>query len=224
MAVAVTFANNDLVTGNTSNPITFTALPTGVAAADRITAIALTMDGRDGATAVTINGVAATRAVTISPGTGYLMCEIWYAANPTGTTGNVVVTTGSDTAIVTMAVGAYRITGADAAPSSTDSAGTTGSVASISISALTIPTNGGAVYCAANGTPGTAVAWTNATESEDFSATAYRHTSALRTTAGTVTTTMDGPTDNHVICGAAWGEPSAGGVFPHYYYYQQQAA
>lgn len=190
--------------GFTGNPLTITAMNSGTASADRISIAFITGSNRGYATAVEINGIAATMAVQANNGSTGINCEIWYAANPNGTTADVDIEYANSTAsCITCALGS--ITGASGGPSDTDSAGTTG-VNSISISALTIPFNGGAVFMGACGDQGTPVTWTNATEFDDDDRTDYRFSAASTITAGTPTITIDGGNgSSHVLVGAAWG-------------------
>jgi hypothetical protein len=88
------------------------AASTGTAAADRITAIAVcykSNSSQRAITAVQINGVNATFAVG-----SYLAsdpyCEIWYAANPSGTTGDIKMTANNANVNV-EAIHVFRIVG-----------------------------------------------------------------------------------------------------------------
>ena len=208
--VSVTYTDENFVSASTTDPITFTGESTGTAAATRISVVALLIDGRPTLTGVTINGITATRA-TSSNLTNH-RCEIWYAPNPTGTTGNVVVTFGNTTSASVAAI-TYSVVGASGAPSDTDAA-SGATVASLSLTGLTIPANGAAVIGGTNQVQGTAVTWTGATESTDFAAGSMRASGATTTTAGTPTITLDGPTDDHVMAGAAWG-PSGSTAFAY---------
>jgi hypothetical protein len=88
---------------------TKTGVDFGPADASRIVAVALAVEsaGSKTITAVTIGGVTATKAV--SGGSPDNSFAIWYAAVPTGTSGNVVVTTSSGSSF--MFLFAYALYG-----------------------------------------------------------------------------------------------------------------
>lgn len=204
-AAAITpTANTTSAVGTTSNPVTFSTLASGTAAADRISAVALNNGELRGTpTGVTINGVTASQVVVGTNGGSY-RSTIWACSNPTGTTADVVVTFGSASA-ETVSCSLFSITGANSTPHDTDSAGGTG-LNSISISGLTIPAGGVAVFAGLCGDQNSGIAWTNATEYQDANCTTFRTSSAYSSTAGTPTFTADGGNNSsHVIAGAAWG-------------------
>ena len=222
MSVAITFLGTDFYSmgaPGTLNPINFDSKPLGISTPDRISVALVAIDARPTASAVSINGVAATKALTNNNG-GAFHAEIWFASTPTGTTGDWIITTSN--ASGSVALGMYAITGAVPAPSDTDGGGGTG-LNNISISGLTIPTNGCAILVGANGDQTVGVTWTNATADFDLNVTAFRFSGATRMAAGTPTITLDGNDgSSHIISGAAWAESAvAPSAFPHDYYARQ---
>jgi len=177
-------------------------------ASDRIIAACITHEDADTISGVTIGGV--TAGLLKDENDTNRRTAIWSAAVPSGTTGDVVITMTSGDAI--LLVGTFSITGADATPTDTDSAG--GSAASISITALTIPTDGAglAVFCNSNFSA--TVTWTGAAESYDetVSPGSHRSSAAIITTVGTNTITADSTaTANQSLVGVAFG-PASGGA------------
>jgi hypothetical protein len=208
-AIGLSFRTSSFIAGTGSDPVTFTSVATGTASADRINVVALCYYPRPVPTGVTINGVTATKAVDNASGSAG--ASIWYAANPSGTTGNVVITFG-DATTATIGLGMWSLTGAGAAPTDTDSNAST-PVNSMSLSALTIPVGGGAIIAGFNGTAATGFTWSNAAENYDTNATNLRITGASTPIAGTPTITMDGADgDTYVMVGAAWGMTTGGGA------------
>lgn len=114
---------------------TFTAANIGTASSDRIVVVAVNTTNVV-ATAVTVGGISATKAVqeaTILSG-----LQIWYAAVSSGTTANIIVSAGGSFGEVTIQVG--KLTGATATPTATNTA--TPGVADPSSITITVPTNG----------------------------------------------------------------------------------
>jgi hypothetical protein len=198
--VARAFAASTFVTGNTSDPITFSAMASGTASADRISVVGLSVDGRVSPTGVTINGVTATQRA--AGNSSNFRAEIWDAPNPTGTTADVVVTFGS-AASVHLGAGLWAVTGASAVSDSDNAA--SASANNISISALTIPANGAGIIVMMDGGQAGAITWTNATEDYDTNGTGQRISGASTVTAGTPTITADGTnSEPYAIAGAAY--------------------
>ena len=216
MAVLGAFASDGSTGGGyNGNPLTISGMTSGAAAADRISVAAIIGSNRGYALSVTINGIAATLAVrNTNNGTG-IQNEIWFCANPTGTTADVVVNyANSFPSSITVAL--FAVTGANLTPSDTDSAGTTG-VNSISISGLTIPADGLALFIGGCGDQASPVSWTNATEHDDDDRFDYRFSAASSSTPGTPTVTFDGGDgSSHVLCGMAWA-PSTPATVPTYF-------
>lgn len=207
MAVAIAFGSQGSA-ASSSSVATISSLTFNAEASDRIIAAAIAIEATVTITAVTIGGVtAAQRGSAINTsGTDHL-AEIWTAEVPTGTSGSVVVTV--STGDTTVSVATFSITGADATPTDSDTA--VNSSADISITALTIATDGAGITCWCNSTGGSACAWTGASESHDTDiGGTFRHSSAIVTTVGTNTITADGNTAAQALVGVAWG-PAAGG-------------
>lgn len=115
VSVSLEHSYNFLSTGSDTE----TSAPLGTAASDRLIFVVLSglnATSLDAVDSMTIGGVSATldvervRPQDADPGTSYFSAIFW-AAVPTGTTGNIVITfTGDD---VAAGVSVYKITGAD---------------------------------------------------------------------------------------------------------------
>lgn len=102
--------------------ITFTAQGVGNAAASRITVVTIAWDDSTAAgtaelTAMTVAGITMTRAVRAVGDNQNSNSEIWYAANPTGTTANIVAT--FSTAVDGITIEVYRLVGYDTVSATT---------------------------------------------------------------------------------------------------------
>jgi hypothetical protein len=75
---------------NPTNPTTFPSMTFGTAAGTRYVAIGLAYISGSAVSSVTIGGITATQVVALAGSS--VRAEIWVAAVPTGTSGNVVVT------------------------------------------------------------------------------------------------------------------------------------
>jgi hypothetical protein len=208
MAVSIAFGSRDQAAPS-GGVATVTGLTFNAEAGDRIIAASITTESSGVTfTGVTIGGVTATQRVQAQDGNN--RADIWSASVPTGTTGNVAVTVSGGSADVSVAT--FSITGANAAPTDTDSA--TGIAVDISVTGLTIPTDGAGIAAFCNNASGTAVTWTGAAESHDTQTTGtgtHRHSSAIITTVGTNTVTADGSNATQALVAAAWG-PASGQV------------
>jgi hypothetical protein len=156
-----------------SGTFTETGASIGTAVAGRLVFVAISginSVSLDGIDSMTIGGVAATmvsgvvRAGTLAAG---VFSEIWYAAVPTGTTANIVLTFTGDDVAASAAV--YKVLNADAVtPIASQN---TGSVASGNVSAaVTIGDNTAVITTAECGIDASDVniTWTNATEDFDL--------------------------------------------------------
>jgi hypothetical protein len=208
MAVAITARENGNNSGSLSgSTYTFSNVSIGTAASDRIVVICVSVQANATISTVTIGGINASlgKEEIYTAATPDVVASIWYAFVPTGTTATVAVTlsAGSDASIT---ISTYEVTGASAVLSDTD--GNNGAAGSISITALTIPTGGGAIFCFTNDTRTTAVAWTNATEHADANiatGSLLRHSTAHTTTAAVnPTITADGATAGQALAGIAF--------------------
>lgn len=203
MAVAIEFGSQGSATSS-GGVATISSLDFNAEASDRIIAVSIGVVNRL-FTAVTIGGVSAT---VMKAETGQnRRVAVWAAAVPTGTSGSVAVTldAGGDVAVT---VATYSITGADATPTDTDSA--SANSADLSITALTIPTDGAGLAAYVNAV-NLGITWTGAAEAHDTFAGGLRHSDAIITAVGTNTITADGSTTINALVGVAFG-PASGGA------------
>lgn len=206
MAVSITFGSSSSAT-DSSGVLSFAGMSIGTAASDRLVAVCLASQDDSVITAVTIGGVSATqRASGTDVGSSPdIQASIWVAAVPTGATADVEATLNIPSGL-TWSADTFSIVGAVELPSDSDTA--TGSAPSISISALTIPTDGAGLCTWANNAQAAACTWTGATEASDVSGGGHRQSSAIVTTVGTNTITADGQLATQVLLGIAF-EPAA---------------
>jgi hypothetical protein len=134
-------AGNGFVNSGTTTQ-SFTAVGMGTASSDRINVLFIGYAVGNPIVGVTVGGVAATQVpLAIASSSPNQNCEIWYIANPTGTTANIVVTTTSSTFGCNVNVGA--LTGANSTPGTVQVASTNAlATATFSAAAVTIPTGG----------------------------------------------------------------------------------
>jgi Putative phage tail protein len=180
---------------------------------NRITVVAFSMRVLAAAqtiTGVTINGIAATEAVSITAATlsgGIPSCisSIWYAANPTGATGYVEVTASG--AFTDLEMGVYRLVTSTSTPSDTGAAeATTASAVPITID---VPTDGFVIAAGAT-RQGAPFTWVGA--SQDCVIVNAPHVTGQRSTASYSASDVTGHTisidpnsiDRATICAAAW--------------------
>ncbi len=199
MAIAwqQTDSSGTLTAGST---ITWTAANIGTAASDRIVVFFWNGDTTV-ASGVTIGGVTATRAVREA--TTFSGLDIWYAAVPTGTTANIVITASGTMGSLMAAVGS--LTGAMADPDTTGTSVTPG-VNSVSLN-LVVPSGGiGFWWVSAGSAPSTAGSWSTITNDVSVAfSNAATSTEGSYTVAGSLTSTWTGPfaTVCHAA-GATW--------------------
>jgi len=182
---------------------TYTNEPIGTAAADRFVVVAVA--GRGGASAtVTIGGTNAPSIVTASSGSANNI-GLFGLLVTSGTTATIVVTYNASS---TSAIAVYNVNlgSASSTPTDTDAAQKGTSVSTISMTALTVPTNGVAIvagYYASNGT----LTWTGASADASVVFGTSRILGAAHTsTAGTNTITLKNTASNiALLVGAAWG-------------------
>lgn len=131
---------------NQSTPYTQVAADLGSASADRIVVVALQSLATTTAniTSVTIGGVSATKAIdspTAVPDT--VILQFWYAAVPSGTTGDIVVTPTADVARMGMVwwtiTGTTQTTYADRSGAAANGGTNT---TSVNTGSFTVPTGG----------------------------------------------------------------------------------
>ncbi len=154
-------------------PVTCSNVNIGTPSSDRVVVVGVENNAgnNDGGTsAVTINGISATKAVSSDPGKDY--ASIWYAPITTGTTGNVVVSVGTGASIENMGILVGTITGASsAAPSATGAHATVYDAADPQLiptsGTVTVPAGGVAVLFGHGGPSDSSdqrwINWTNTT-------------------------------------------------------------
>jgi len=193
---------------SSTNPVTYAGLSFGAADTDRIIAvyIASRQTTVNTITGVTIGGVSATAVTGTAAqvnGTNGACCQIWQAAVPTGTSGNVVVTYGA--APTRSVVSLYRIITVTptATSGNSDSQTTLTSVGT----AVTVPSGGGAIAGAAEQANTNTFTWSNATQDvQGAIAGSQQYTTATVTGTGSITPNAnDGAIVPMVFSTAAWG-------------------
>lgn len=201
MAVAISRTADPVGVSASSNIATYSGASIGVAVENRIVVLVVTSElasaSPNGATIDYGTGAIAMTAITGTGNFGAVYARIFYASAPTGTTADFAVTFGANPTSTQNHVSVYRVVGAKLAPASSGVNGSTDmdATAPLTTGAVTIATNGGFIAVAAGGTDTVAKTWANATADLDIDAGAFRHTTATRTTAGTVTITCTGATD-----------------------------
>lgn len=199
--------------GSSLTSYTFSSMPIGDAASDRLVVVgvqARVSSGQSNVTSVTIGGVAATEIATIDPDPGTTTIGLWQAAVPTGTTASVVVSFGGQTQTECgLAVFSIRNMGSTT-PS--DTVATSGSTRNThSTTGLTVPDGGGAVLFALDtDANSTAFSWSGATgQGTTRVATTDRYISAAMIPEGdgsapTISVTGTGVAGVIGLLGAAW--------------------
>lgn len=189
-------------------PITYAAMAFGTASANRI--LIAIFANRSNATgtpsSVTIGGITATAisgaAAVLS---GNIESYAYYAAVPTGTSGDVVVTYAG--ASLRSGCAVYSIIGGASSPNGS----TSNSTAATSLSTtLTVPSGGASIHIAMDrpAATGTTISWTNSTG--DFTTVSVGgvdlYDSASDSVAGniTVTATSDSTSPAMVLSSVAW--------------------
>lgn len=147
--------------------VTYTAVSLGAADTNRIVAVCVGWRPAatgDTVTSITIGGVSATQAtgayISGNFGAQPVNSDLWYAAVPTGTTGDIVINFSASPS--RNCAGVYRIVTAHPAPSSVVTAAQAGSTTPISTT-ITVPGTGGGFAMQSNrrGTNSSST-WTNA--------------------------------------------------------------
>lgn len=209
-AVTYTDAKSDNVGGSST---TFSSVTIGTASSDRYVVVVATVRTSgisDITMTCTIAGVSATSVATVASLTASAHRQnIFIAAVPTGTTGNVVLTF-SRSSIRSM-ISVFAVTGIDGLTASA----TATSTASPGSGTITIPAGGIAIAGSYN-ILGGAYTWSNLTEqhysvfnTNNYWAAASDAFATLQTSR-VITATMAGSPVQPVHCFAAWS-PSIGG-------------
>jgi hypothetical protein len=194
--VAITRTADPAGVAASSTIATYSGVSIGTAADDRIiVVVAGTELAGANPSACTIDGV------TMNVGTGgdfaAVQTNLFWLPWPSGTTTNIAVKYSSVSPSATQNhISVYRVTGAGynvttGADQSTDMDATD----ALTTGSITIPTDGGFLAVAAGATDTVGKTWANATEDLDVDVGGFRHTTAIRTTAGTVTITCTGGTN-----------------------------
>jgi len=179
---------------------TFTAKNFGAVNPTRVTVVSINWDdstnaGTASITAVSIGGNSAVRAIRASGDNQNSNSEIWYVLNPTGTSGNIVIT--SSTNIDAVTIGVYSLIGYGS-PQVTGTGTTTANVAY---------TNKTVALAAASRT--TNVSTSLSSMINDFSSACGAnlwgvHASNQNNGNGTLTTNINPSTSNPKIAMALW--------------------
>lgn len=183
---------------STGTTITYTSVAFGTANASRILAVGIwskqTAD-TDTVSSVTIGGVSATQVSGArASSTGHnAVSDIWYAAVPTGTSGNIVVTWSASSG--RSGIGVYNIVTATATPTNGANAAGNGAYPGLT-QTLTVPGSGKgfAIFGVQQGNAGEDVAWTNAIS--DYSADAIGTFATVSTATVAATASVNGNTLN----------------------------
>ena len=196
-ATYIAYAGNGATATDT---YTFTNHGIGAAHADRVVVVAVALESVD-ISSVTIGGVAATLAVTVTDSGSGMRQALYYRAVASGTTATVVVTATAATANG-CSIASFRVITPNATP--TDSDSTTGT----SLSTVTCPAKGVIIGASSIHIHGNTCTWSGLTEVFDESL-AFRQAhsggmlTSLTETTPTITVTWTGGDANLVA--AAWG-------------------
>ena len=185
-----TLAFTDSGAGTTATTLTLSARSLGAAATDReiLVAVMHRNTGNYEPPAVTVSGISASLVVGLkNAGIVAISAQIWRAAVPTGTTGDVVVTIASGGVWTNVAV--YRATGLAAGAADTG----TGNTNATNSTTLTAASGAVALGCSGGATTGGPTAtWTNLTEDYDVNTSASSDTAtaaSAQSLSGTTTVT-----------------------------------
>jgi len=178
--IAITYLQNSNDTVNRTT-YTFSSVNLGDAATDRVIIVGIggTSGSSRSISSVTIGGVSATAAATANISWA-IVNSIWYAAVPSGTTGDIVITFSA--VMVQCVVNAFRMTGQTSntpANTGTDTTGSTTSDPNINVTA------GDVIVSNVVGGDGTAMAWTGTTEADDRVVDGHNFSAALHTAVTT---------------------------------------
>ena len=209
MAVTLSLTATDQNQFTTGDTHTFSGVSLGAEAADRLIFVATTNvpASNDRVISVTVAGGATTRAGSLSTSNA----RMWWAAVPTGTTGDIVLTFTTSAEDEAFSIHVYRVIGANTTTPVSDTAEEIENTTDANISGvIDVPTDGALIaVCRGDivfdgGGPLT-MAWTNASEDSDFmvdggvaNGTDNVSSTASSTTSGagqTITATVSGTPD-----------------------------
>lgn len=199
MAVAITRTADPAGVSSSSSIATYSSVSIGTADTNRVVALVVTSEltsaSPNSATIDYGSGAVAMSAST-QGNFGAVYARIFYARVPTGTTATFAVTFGANANDTQNHVSVYAITGGVVSATGGNGSTDMDATAPLTTGSITIATNGGFLAVAAGATDTVAKTWANATEDLDIDAGGFRHTTASSTTAGTVTVTCTGGTNN----------------------------
>jgi hypothetical protein len=204
--VVFSLTNTDSAVDNSNaTTITYSGKSFGAADPNRIIIVALGARTTNTAlTSVTIGGVTATEVSgSAAINTNTTLCDIYQAAVPTGTTGNIVIV--GPAALVRSGIGVFRLV--TATPAAT-SASNNESLSAASIAAsVTVPATGKGIAFQMNRDTVAPATWTNATSDFGLAITGGSGavTGADVTGTGAVTVTAAAASGEVCLSIAAWG-------------------
>lgn len=166
---SIAFAAAAVSTSNvTDSTYTFSSHSIGTAASDRYVIVAVACRGSFASAtiaSVTVAGTSCTQAVASTSTAGTAQIWITNAAITSGTTGDVVVTTGGGAQVNNCGIGTYAATGlASATASATNTTTSDNTARSLAVTAGGIAVG---LMRSNEAATGSAVAWTNITERYD---------------------------------------------------------
>ena len=205
MVATVTFVSKAVDTTSLT-VYTFSSLALGAAASDRKIVVAVaSRGGAQIVSSLTIGGISATLVVAAKD---TVLAELWQAAVPSGTTGDVVVTMDTSGAI-NCGVGVFRVLGALGAADDTGF----DTINTALNDTLDIPAGGVAIGCACVDEPSATFVWTNLTEAYDEAVegaadtfhTGAKDEFASQQSALSITCTVSSAPTNATMALASWG-------------------
>lgn len=178
--IAITYLNTNVDTA-IKTTYTFSSVNLGDAATDRVIIVGIggTSGSSRSISSVTIGGVSATASATANTSWA-IVNSIWYAAVPSGTTGDIVITFSGSMA--QCVVNTFRMTGQTSntpATTGTDTTGSTTSDPNINVTA------GDVIVSHVVGADGASMAWTGTTEVDDRQVEGHNFSAALHTAVST---------------------------------------
>jgi hypothetical protein len=197
--VAIAVASNPTAASSANPTATWSSVAIGAADATRMVIATITWEANTRTpTGMTIDyGSGATAMNMVGSGqSGQTGARIFWLMVPTGTTATFVVTFNNNVGSQVKLL-VYRAVNANSTlnNSGNDDSLDMDSTDPLTTGSITIPTGGAFFGVACGGTDTNAKTWTDATENFDAGITTHRCTTAIRTTAGTVTITCNGTSD-----------------------------
>ena len=189
---------------------TFSSVDIGTAVSDRIVIVTANAEAGEPISTITIGGAATT--IAVSEKASVSAAVIAYAAIPTGTSADIVVTW--DSGAIRCMIGVWELTGADITPTDTD---TSTSLPSTGESlTVNIPTNAAAVATHTSGDSSSSDFWTgavrryaDATSGAELQGADVQPTGSDRPTHA-ISTSYTELANGAALVGAVWSEASTG--------------